>query len=82
MVPFLVQGGVDVEVLQLRKGEEGRCGNYMNAKGFCKAVVVDVEWILECEKAVTVRMHGACIFDDVYVVRRPTSCDVGNDNLL
>ncbi len=82
VVPLFVKGGENVEVLQLGKGEERRCGDYVDSEGFRKAVLVDIEWVLQGKKPITVRVHSACVIDNINVFRWPTGCDVGDYNLL
>ena len=46
MFPSSVESREDIEVLELGEGEKCWCCNYFNAKGSCKAMVVDIEWVL------------------------------------
>ncbi len=82
VVPLLLQRRIDVEILQLGKSEEGGCGDNTDPEDLCEAAVVEIKWVLEREFAVTVRVHSACVFDDVDVAGRPSCCYVADNDLL
>ena len=81
IVPSILEGSEDVEVLKLGEGEEGRCDDDVNTKQF-EARMVEEERILDGEEAVLVRMHGAGVFDDIDILWRPAGCDIREDALL
>jgi len=44
--------------------------------------VVEEEGVLEGEEAPFVRVHYACVLNNVYIRWRPSCCNIGYDHLL
>ena len=76
MFPAIVEGGMDIKVLELSESEERGGGNDINAQDGFEAVVVEIERVLESEKVISVRVHCACVLHDIDVTWRPACSDV------
>ena len=82
--PSLFLCRVQVEVLELCEGHDCRGGNDIDSKDFRQTCDIEEEGVFEGESWIgwEIRLHRACIIDHVYILRRPASCDVGQDGLL
>jgi len=80
--PISFERGESVEILQLGKREEGRCLDNIDAKDFCKTMMVQIKGVLKRKKTITVRFHDSSVLDHVNVLGWPASCYVADNNLL
>ena len=73
---------MNIKVLQLCKSKQGGSRNHVDTKDRSQAVIINIKRILKRKLSVSVRLHGPCIFDYIYVAWWPSSRNVRDNRLL
>jgi hypothetical protein len=83
VIPALLEGSEDVEILQLRKSQQSRRGNDIHTKDLSEALHIQIEWVLQCElSGREVRFHSSGIVNHVYILWWPACSNIGENTLL
>ncbi|KAK5635915.1 hypothetical protein RRF57_011627 [Xylaria bambusicola] len=71
----------EVEVLQLREGEQDRCLYNVDAEFILKRRVIKVKGVLKSQLATRISLLHASVFDDIDLLGRPACRDIRDDGL-